>query len=737
MFFYISLLISIIFSIILANFQISKGFTYEFALLVNIIIALFYPIYYVFSSKEEKIIVFCCKDLPWQVFTAFFKNISFIFIFPIIQLFFITKVCDPFIGIMFYLLLPITSFVLIYSLLNYLIKTSKSKKIIFLKYYLILLITVFADIYAVYSQPQVFAYNVFFGYFQGSIYDVGINISKSLIFFNIYKISIAVVLMMFTYRKNLQKQIFALIIFLSFTVMIVYIYFNKNELYLISTREYIKKELKGFIETEHFKIYYSKIPNIEKNIKKLSTEHEIYFKELEETLKIKYDEKITSYIFKDSSEKKKLMGAGNTLIAKPWLNEIYINYSDFPHPVLKHELIHIFFGKIADNFLKVAMKNFIPQIGIIEGSAVAFEDNFETLNLQEKLHILYKLGKFPNIENLISYKGFWGQNNYFAYQTTGAFFQFLHKKYGIEIIKKIYKNGSFDVLDKSIKELTKEWIEEIKLLNVPQNYISQTEIMFSQPSIFQRVCPHIISKLQSELNQHISLNDFAQCKNILEEIINYEPENYQHYLTSVQIAIKLKQYKEALNYLSKLEQLKYPKNVEYQIKHLKGDIFWLNKDETNAKNEYKQLLTQPIDDNIYRNVYFKLSGLENENIKKFIFNYLIKQKPLKEYIFEFDKINLTQSEQNIVNYLYGRNFLNQKRYKEALFFFERITEFNNYTIDIELLLLKMKTYLFTKEYEKLQNVCEMIVKISKTLGVKSITLRYLNFVNYYKELKNQ
>jgi len=533
---------------------------------------------------------------------------------------------------MFYLLLPITSFVLIYSLLNYLIKTSTGKKIVFLKYYLILLITIFADLYAVYEQPQVFAYNVFLGYFQGSIYDVGINISSSLKYFNAYKVSLAVVLIMFTYRKNLQKQIFALIIFLSFIMMIGYIFFNKNELYLISTREFIKKELKGFIETKHFKIFYSKIPNIEKNIKKLSIEHEMYFKELEETLKIKYDEKITSYVFKDSNEKKQLMGAGNTLIAKPWLNEIYINYADFPHPVLKHELIHIFFGKVADNFLKVAMNNFIPQIGIIEGSAVAFEDNYESLNLQEKLHILFKLNKFPNIESLISYKGFWQQNNYFAYQTTGAFFQFILKKYGIETIKEIYKNGSFNVLDKSVKELTKEWIEEIKLLDAPKNYISQTEIMFSQQSIFQRVCPHIIVDLQKKLSKPLSLNDFAQCKVILEEIINYEPQNYQHYLNSVQISIKLKQYKEALNYLSKLEQLKYPKNIEYQIKQLKGDIFWLNKDEINAKSEYEQLLKEPVDDNIYRSVYFKLSGFENENIKKFIFNYLIKQKPLKEYI---------------------------------------------------------------------------------------------------------
>ena len=36
----------------------------------------------------------------------------------------------------------------------------------------------------------------------------------------------------------------------------------------------------------------------------------------------------------------RLVGAAHTQFAKPWRREIHVNGLSFPHPVIKHELVH-------------------------------------------------------------------------------------------------------------------------------------------------------------------------------------------------------------------------------------------------------------------------------------------------------------------------------------------------------------------------------------------------------------
>ena len=56
----------------------------------------------------------------------------------------------------------------------------------------------------------------------------------------------------------------------------------------------------------------------------------------------------TAYLFHDAGEKRRLMGAADTLIAKPWRREVYVQAAGYPHPVLGHELAHA----VASNFAR-------------------------------------------------------------------------------------------------------------------------------------------------------------------------------------------------------------------------------------------------------------------------------------------------------------------------------------------------------------------------------------------------
>src|SRR5262249_41719245 len=81
----------------------------------------------------------------------------------------------------------------------------------------------------------------------------------------------------------------------------------------------------------------------------------------------------TVYLFRDASEKRRLMGAADTLIAKPWRREVYVQVAGFPHPVLGHELAHAIAGTFAVGPLRVAggRSGYRINPGLIEGLAVA------------------------------------------------------------------------------------------------------------------------------------------------------------------------------------------------------------------------------------------------------------------------------------------------------------------------------------------------------------------------------
>jgi len=65
---------------------------------------------------------------------------------------------------------------------------------------------------------------------------------------------------------------------------------------------------------------------------------------------------VRAFFFRDAAEKKRLMGAGDTYIAKPWRKEVYLQMGAYPHPVLGHELAHVVAGSFGRGPFRIAGK---------------------------------------------------------------------------------------------------------------------------------------------------------------------------------------------------------------------------------------------------------------------------------------------------------------------------------------------------------------------------------------------
>ncbi len=697
----ISLLITAIISFLTTKIPLINGFTYEFAFIINIITLLLYPVAFKYVYKLN-----------------LYKSYIYLVIPVIIQLFTIKNLCDPFKGVFFYLLIPVTTLFLIYHLLKIL------NKHILKRYYLIILLSLFGELYLLYSQPQIFFYNSFWGYFQGSLYDVNFSISKPLIWLSVFKTINGVILSKYLLDKHLLR---AFLILSS-----VIIYFDQANLGLISTHKSIQEALGGHYKTKHFNIYYSANSNIRKKIKLIASEHEMRLSELEKMYNIKWNTKIDSYIFESSEQKKQLMGAGNTLIAKPWLEEIYINYSSqFPHPHLKHELSHVIASEFSKRWLHIPMKfGIIPQMGIVEGFAVSSEDEKGELTLFEKMAILKKINKFPPLEKMVSFDDFWSYNSYFAYQTVGGFLKFLKIKCGVEKIKILYQKESFQkAYNKDILQLKTEYLNFLDNIKISDKYTPKTKANFSRKSVFKIICPHDITEIKENAEYLIKNKSFKEGIKEAEKLLKLAPHNINHKLYLAKLSMKYKKHDKAMQYIKDINP-EFETNKQNILK-LQADILWLNNNQNKSLEIYKKLIKQNIPNSMYREIYIKIQALENKNIRNMIKNYLLKRKPIGSYLYWFHNKELNNISSDVVNYLYGRYYYNYENYKEAIFYLNRITNTLPYPLLLEALKLKTESCFFVKDYKNSIKTAREILNIAQTSGIKEYSKNWIKYNQYF------
>ncbi len=123
------------------------------------------------------------------------------------------------------------------------------------------------------------------------------------------------------------------------------------------------------------------------------------------------DSRLTAFVFADANQKRRLMGAADTSIAKPWRREVYVQVAGYPHPVLGHEVAHVVAGSFARGPFRVAgaVGGLLPNPGLIEGIAVATSPDDDELTDGQWARAMLDLGILPDTKALFSL-GFLGQN---------------------------------------------------------------------------------------------------------------------------------------------------------------------------------------------------------------------------------------------------------------------------------------------------------------------------------------
>ena len=476
----------------------------------------------------------------------------------------------------------------------------KRRWLAYLAYIGFLLLTCVPVIINLIFHPPVFAYHATFGYFPGPIYDFVIRITETLLIaraetllWALLFLGLAVSLCEINRETALMPQLRWRKLFSSFTkrvwlyllvICLLGFQFYTGALGIRPTRGDIARKLGGFRETAHFEIFYAR--ELETEIENIVADCEFQYAQLAAYLTPEgagLSRKVRAYIYASPEQKKALIGAGSTSVEDPFGHGFHIHTQGFPHPVLKHELAHVF--TVPWSPLKVSLK-----IGLHEGIAVAADWSEGKLTAHQWAKAMREMEIAPPLSAIMGI-GFWGHAGSRSYLLAGSFVRFLVDTYGIEKFKGVFPSGNFvKHYGKDLQSLETEWIGFLEGVPLQDADINYTAYRLKQRSAFEQVCTHEMAALRDTAWQSYYRKDFVTAVETFGTMLSDEPGNLSTLRGLMYSAYRMQDYEKTLslaNRIASAEDTRFSPEALLLI----GDIYWLKNEHEKAMDAYVSIET--------------------------------------------------------------------------------------------------------------------------------------------------
>ncbi len=360
-------------------------------------------------------------------------------------------------------------------------------------------------------SPMIFAYDPFVGFFSGTLYDTVVDAGTPLLTYRVGSICTLVALLTLAslVERDAEKKrlrwvsrassffrervaLFAATALASLTITV-----SGASLGHYQTRSSIEAALGGRLEGARCDVVYpSSLSADEAKLLRKDCEDDIVF--VEKRLGTRGPEKITAFFFRDPSEKRRLMGAEHTYIAKPWREEVYLQLDRYPHPVLGHELAHVIAGSFGAGPFRVSgsLGGLVPNPGLIEGVAVAASPDDDDVTDLAWAKTMMDLGILPPMRRIFSL-GFLGEASSKSYTLAGAFVGWVLDTYGSKVVRDWYHGVPLESLvGEPWDAIEAKFKKKLETLSVSPEAAAVAKAKFDRPSLFGRRCPHVVDALR-------------------------------------------------------------------------------------------------------------------------------------------------------------------------------------------------------------------------------------------------
>ncbi len=390
-------------------------------------------------------------------------------------------------------------------------------------------------LHRLYAEPQIFVYSVPFGWWPGSIYDEQLSVDARLIAFRgytlFYGLTIAAVVRAFLDREQMmltlsRPRVTALAGVAILGAVTFSLHQSGERLGFDLTRDTIERELSRRVVTDEFEIFID--PSITPaQVETLVLDHRFRYHQLTQFFDFHPQRKIKSFVYRDSAQKARLMGAGETQISRPWASEIHIDGFTYPHPVLKHELAHVFSAEMATGPFKVpATGGIFVNIGIVEGIAVAADWRTSELTVHGWTRAMRALELAPDLRRTLDVAGFWSISSARAYTVAGSFVRYLVDEHGMDRFAVLYATNDFQrAYDQPLDTLVTEWEHYIDSLPLPEGDLLIAEHRFKRPGIFQKICAHKAANISATGYAQLGSGDVDSAIEELLPLLDFAPND--------------------------------------------------------------------------------------------------------------------------------------------------------------------------------------------------------------------
>ena len=475
-----------------------------------------------------------------------------------------------------------------------------------------------------YKSPIIFAFDPFFGFFSGTIYDTVIDATLPLLNYRIgsaLTILAAGVLAAHLVRdqggrislRSIGRPGLAMAGALCATASLL-LQLEGWRLGHWQTAATISADLGARISGARCDVIYSSTLR-EEDARLFARDCDGQVRAVERYFEVGDTGRYTAYLFRDAAEKRRLMGAADTLIAKPWRREVYVQAAGFPHPVLGHELAHAVAGTFAVGPLRVAggRSGYRINPGLIEGTAVAAspgED--EDLTPAEWSRAMLDLKLLPPLSKVFAL-GFLGENAAKSYTVAGAFVGYIHDVYGTGAVRRWYGGEPIEqVTGKSLSDLEGAWQAALAQATIPEQAAAIARARFDRPSVFGRRCPHAVDQCRKDARSAESQGDFSEASRSYEHLLRLDPHDDGARLGLAVCQLRLGSEGEAKKRLEALAaDERGTRSGRDHATAMLADLDLASGNAAPAAHRYAELARRTLDEDELRTIEVKTTSLED------------------------------------------------------------------------------------------------------------------------------
>lgn len=388
--------------------------------------------------------------------------------------------------------------------------------------------------------------------------------------------------------------------------------------------------------------------------------------------------RVRAFFFRDENEKKLLMGAGRTYIAKPWRKEVYLQIASYPHPVLGHELAHVVAGSFGRGPFRIAgrVSGLLPNPGLIEGVAVFASPDDDELSDGEWAAAMLRIGILPPMERVFSL-GFLGDASAKSYTLAGAFVDWLARTRGVDVVRAWYGGADVEaVTGSSWTALDEAFRAHLASLPLAPGVESFARAKFERPGIFGRTCPHVVDALRADADACRDSQRFEEALRLYREVLARDATDFSS-RTSMAVIERRHGDREAgaRALLDMVQDARVPRTYRDRAGDALADADFVDGRFDRAAARYEALAAQAVDEDAVRHLEVKAIGARDEAARPAVRALLLGDDRHGPDIFDAG-VRLgawsASDDSPLANYLVGRNLASRGLYDEAARALDRV-----------------------------------------------------------------